>query len=73
MNKWYEMNSKNDDVVVSSRIRLARNLANYRFADRISAEEAVKLIESVSEAVKNKYNIDSLYIASFRFVTAKRK
>ena len=56
MKKWYEMNSKNDDVVVSSRIRLARNLANYRFADRILAEEAVKLIENVSEAVKNKYD-----------------
>ena len=56
MNKWYEMNSKNDDVVVSSRIRLARNLANYRFADRISAEEAVELIENVSEAVKKKYD-----------------
>ena len=56
MNKWYEMNGKNDDVVVSSRIRLARNLANYRFADRISAEEAVELIENISEAVKKRYD-----------------
>lgn len=56
MNKWYEKSSKNGDVVVSSRIRLARNLANYRFADRISSEEAVKLIESVSETVNKKYD-----------------
>ena len=56
MNKWYEMNGKNEDVVVSSRIRLARNLANYRFADRISSEEAVELINNVSEVVMKKYN-----------------
>ena len=31
MLKWYEKSGKNDDVIISSRLRLARNFNNYMF------------------------------------------
>ncbi|NLJ90290.1 MAG: protein arginine kinase [Clostridiales bacterium] len=40
-------NAKNNDVVISSRIRLARNLTNYPFSQKLSQEEATKLIDEV--------------------------
>lgn len=47
MLKWYEKSGKNDDVVVSSRIRLARNFEDYLFADRLRDEDAVSMVNSV--------------------------
>jgi len=38
MSKWYEHEGKNADVVLFSRIRLARNLADYPFPSRMSDE-----------------------------------
>ena len=47
MNKWYESNGANSDVVLSSRIRLARNFSNYPFASKISDEDGTELVNSV--------------------------
>ncbi len=47
MTKWYDQKGKNEDVVLSSRIRLARNFNEYLFADRISAEDAAKMTGEV--------------------------
>lgn len=47
--KWYEKSAKNDDVVLSGRIRLARNFADYCFMDRLSPEDANKLVSDVAE------------------------
>ena len=35
--KWYENTAGNGDIVLSTRIRLARNLKNYPFPARLSA------------------------------------
>lgn len=48
MNKWYESNGANSDVVLSSRIRLARNFSNYPFASKISDEDGTELVNSVA-------------------------
>lgn len=45
--KWYENSSKNEDVVLSGRIRLARNFSDYPFMDRISSEDANSMVSSV--------------------------
>ncbi len=45
--KWYDDNAKDNDVVISSRIRLARNLTNYPFSQKLSQAEASKLIDEV--------------------------
>lgn len=47
MNKWYDKAGKNDDVVLSSRIRLARNFSDYCFADRMEQEDAVHMVNNV--------------------------
>ncbi|MCR5288988.1 MAG: hypothetical protein K6E51_03225, partial [Treponema sp.] len=43
---WYACSGECDDVVVSTRIRLARNLANFPFPDRCSAA-VVEQIQSI--------------------------
>ena len=47
MLKWYEQIVPDGDVVISSRVRLARNLEDYRFSPLLKEEEAVKLVEEV--------------------------
>lgn len=48
MNKWYERAGSNGDVVISSRIRLARNFADYKFPSKLDEEDAVSLVNSVA-------------------------
>ncbi|MFT4145134.1 MAG: ATP--guanido phosphotransferase, partial [Mobilitalea sp.] len=47
MLKWYEQNVPDSDVVISSRIRLARNLKTYPFSSKISEQQAEELVEEV--------------------------
>lgn len=47
--KWYEKTAKNDDVVMSGRIRLARNFSEYPFMDKLSIEEAGNMLGKVSD------------------------
>lgn len=47
MLKWYEEIVPDNDVVISSRIRLARNLETYSFSSKLIEEEAITLVESV--------------------------
>lgn len=47
----------NTDVVITSRIRLARNLKNYKFPVKMSKEESEKIIEEVNNAIK-RTNLD---------------
>ncbi len=44
---WYHEGAKEKDVIVSSRVRLARNLRDYPFANRLSTEKAQKIIADV--------------------------
>ncbi|OQA56686.1 MAG: putative ATP:guanido phosphotransferase [Candidatus Omnitrophica bacterium ADurb.Bin277] len=48
---WLKATGPENDVVVSSRIRLARNLSNYPFGVRLSAEQRKDLIADVARAV----------------------
>lgn len=47
MLKWYEQIVPDSDVVISSRVRLARNLENYPFSSKITNEQAISLVEEV--------------------------
>lgn len=51
MLNWYLQNGKESDVVVSSRIRLARNLSNFPFVTKQTKETRNKLEETVKEIV----------------------
>ena len=47
--KWYEKSTKNDDVVLSGRIRLARNFADYNFMDKLFNEDAARMVVSTQK------------------------
>lgn len=49
MLKWYEQIAADSDVVISSRVRLARNLETYPFAEKITEAQALKLVEEVKQ------------------------
>ena len=44
-------NGKDSDVVVSSRVRLVRNLAGFKFLNKCSLEEKRKILDTVKEIV----------------------
>ncbi len=45
MSNWYLQNGKESDVVISTRIRLARNIKDFRFPNKYSKEESKKILE----------------------------
>lgn len=49
MLNWYLQNGKESDVVVSSRIRLARNLNDFPFVTRAKKEDLEKVEETIKE------------------------
>lgn len=53
MSKWYKQSGYLDDVVLSTRIRLARNLKNINFPSKIKDDDAKKVIDNVENAVNN--------------------
>lgn len=54
MNKWFEIDNKTNDraVVVSTRIRLARNLSDIPFPNRMSDKQKKDVIGRVSSALE---------------------
>lgn len=55
---WYKKISKDSDVVVSSRVRFARNISGYKFPGILSCYELNKIIELIEKNIdKSKYKI----------------
>jgi len=46
--EWYQTNGSEQDVVVSSRVRFARNLKDYPFEPRLDVPSAKEIIEKIS-------------------------
>lgn len=65
MNKWYEKAGRDGDVVISSRIRLARNLMDFPFPARLGADEK-KAVEAKIKAAVLESN--SYISEDFRFL-----
>jgi Arginine kinase len=51
--KWYEEKIVDDGIVISSRVRLARNIKKYPFPQKISQQQSEKMIEELKGAVIN--------------------
>ena len=49
MLNWYLQNGKDSDVVISSRVRLARNLEEVPFPTKFSKEQAKKVLDKMEE------------------------
>lgn len=63
--KWYEKTGEQGGVVVSSRIRLARNLKNYPFPNKASLEQKKEIAEKVKRALEES---NSTLANSFSFI-----
>ncbi len=49
--KWYEGVNNSNDVVISSRVRLARNLNDYAFPSRLDSEDSKKAALCIRQAL----------------------
>ncbi|MBO5278174.1 MAG: protein arginine kinase [Lachnospiraceae bacterium] len=67
MLKWYEETGDNEDVVISSRVRLARNLSSYPFPVKMSVKQADELVEEL----KNRLSTLEEEGRSFHYVSMK--
>jgi protein arginine kinase len=55
---WWRKISNDSDVVVSTRIRFARNLKNYRFPNYIGKNDALKIISDLDNMInKSEYKL----------------
>jgi protein arginine kinase len=59
MLKWYEQNASDSDVVISSRVRLARNLEKYPFSSKIMEEQAEMLVDEVKQITPSLSEMDN--------------
>lgn len=53
MLKWYEESADNSDIVISSRIRLARNLSKYPFSPKLSKAQAKEMIKELESELSS--------------------
>lgn len=51
MANWYLQNGKDSDVVISSRVRLARNLADFPFKDKAKQEDLEQILKKIKKIV----------------------
>ena len=56
---WYAAKGDDDDVVLSSRVRLARNLANFPFPESCDDDEAVRVQNIVFDAFNHLENAEA--------------
>lgn len=59
MSKWYLGAGEQSDIVVSTRIRLARNINDYPFPNKLNTKSRIELNNIIKAAVEkdNKYNL----------------
>ncbi len=53
MTKWLECEGKEEDVVVSTRLRLARNIGKYKFPGFLDLQESESITQEVLDAMKD--------------------
>ncbi len=51
MSSWYNSATDNSDIIVTSRIRLARNLQGYAFPSRMSDQDFLEMNAKIKEAI----------------------
>ena len=51
MENWLNAEGKNDDIVISSRVRLARNIKDIPFPDKLSDEKGKEIVEMINDSI----------------------
>ena len=54
--KWYKQDVNNHDVVISSRVRLARNLADFPFTPKLDHATSSVVAQKVTDALNEAFN-----------------
>ena len=49
MTNWYLQNGKDSDIVISSRVRLSRNLSGFNFLSSCPIEKQEKILNKIKE------------------------
>ena len=62
LSNWISEKGPNQDIVLSSRMRLARNLEKITYPNRAGKDELNKVIESVKETASNQDDFDLYFI-----------
>ena len=70
MSNWYLQNGRDSDVVVSSRVRLVRNLNGFKFLKKCSKEEKENILNKIKEIVPGlAYNLKYINIEDLDDIT----
>ena len=64
INEWFDGSGPLADIVISSRIRLARNLAGYKFLSRCSAAEKAQILKKLKETLMSLELGDKVFYVS---------
>lgn len=59
--EWMHVEDAYSDIVISTRIRLARNLDGYRFPLAFSEDEALQVEQAVTHAVQDSAKLDGIF------------
>lgn len=62
MKKWFDSTGTEEDVVISTRVRIARNIKDYKFPETINMEEADKLTENILDIFKDNFDENYSFI-----------
>lgn len=60
---WYESTGKDNDIIISTRIRLARNLSDKPFPGKMSAEDGTEIILKTKKALEGE-NLDFIDVSA---------
>jgi protein arginine kinase len=64
INEWFDGSGPLADIVISSRIRLARNLAGYKFLSKCSAAEKSEILKKLKDIVMSLELGDKIFYVS---------
>ena len=62
MKKWYENKSDYDNIIVSTSVRLARNIEKYPFPARLDENTAVRICSEVKDAADRAEGLNLMYL-----------
>ncbi len=71
-NKWYSAKGERNDIVVSSRIRLARNLKDFPFSSRMTKEQRAEVSALIRDALSAE-GVDLGYFSATAISTEGRR
>jgi protein arginine kinase len=65
---WFDGHGPDAQIVVSTRVRVVRNLAGYRFVTHASLKERTALFERISGLLESQHSFSSLAVVNFSAV-----